>query len=297
MAFGMSYLALAVTALLAVLLWKIVKWMTKRKSIEKQSHGDNKRPESIEISSASSLPGNKYGTPNPEELQLSDQNNSKTKSTEQEQQMYARLSTSAASSSEAKAAEIQKELRREIRRRENAEDWAEFLTLELEAHIQAYVKAEQRYKQLFVKLDPASQEILKENTNEVSIRTFKNFNEAQIVWAEFQSNEDNSRSENTRKFSQDEQDKEAELNEIVETNLQFLQAANHHATVYKTASKKKNSRLQRSRCGLGLNGITAVSNPVNIVIEECVSPEKLTVQEDEEQTEDSCKLGLQNLVG
>lgn len=113
------------------------------------------------------------------------------------------------------------------------------------------------------------------------------------MWAESQSNEDNSRSENKRKFSQDEQDKEAELNEIVETNLHFLQAA----AVYKTASKKKNSRLRRSHCGLRLNGMTAVSNPVNIVIEECISPEKLTVQQDEEQTEDSCKLGLQNFVG
>lgn len=110
---------------------------------------DNKRPESIEISSASSQPG-------------TDQN-SKTKSKEQEKQTHARLSTSAAASnSEAKAStEIQKELHQEIRRRENAEDWAEFLTLELEAHIQAYMKAERQYKQLFLKLDPASQEILK----------------------------------------------------------------------------------------------------------------------------------------
>lgn len=110
---------------------------------------DNKRPESIEISSASSQPG-------------TDQN-SKTKSTEQEKQTHTRLSTSAAASnSEAKAStEIQKELHQEIRRRENAEDWAEFLTLELEAHIQAYMKAERQYKQLFLKLDPASKKILK----------------------------------------------------------------------------------------------------------------------------------------
>lgn len=116
---------------------------------------DDKRPESIGISS---LPGNKYGTSNSEKLQLSDKS-SKTKSTEQEKQKHGRLSTSAAPNSEAKDTEIQKELHREIRRRENAEDWAEFLTLELDAHIQACVKAEQQYRQLFVKLDPASQEI------------------------------------------------------------------------------------------------------------------------------------------
>lgn len=124
------------------------------------------------------------------------------------------------------------------------------------------------------------------------------------MWTESQNNKDNSWSENKRNqvISQNEQDKEAELNEIVETNLQFLQATNHQAAVCKTASKKRNSRLQVRHCGLlhnslRLNDMTEVSNPVNIVIEECISPEKLTVQEDEEQSEDNCKLGLQNFAG